>query len=93
MAVFTGKKLSDGTFRYPSLNLASPGTQVVIPNTSQYNNGEFGPSNKLVKVFVNGSIMHDTTDYTVNRVTANAHKIVFVNPQIGEDILIEWQLG
>jgi len=93
MAVLSGKKLSDVTFTYQLLNLAGPGTEVVIPDTSQYNNGQFGASNKLVKAYINGQIAHDTTDYTVNRVTANAHKIVFVNSQTGQDIRIDWQEG
>lgn len=91
MAVLTGMLLNDITFEHEAL--AFTGTDVIIPNTVQKNNGEFGDNNNLIEVFINGVLAHPTTDYTVNRTTANAHKIVFGAAQASESIFVKWQLG
>lgn len=86
MPAVTGSKLSDITFEIESLSFT--GSSFTVPSGT--NGGEFGDSDNQINVYIDGSLIYPTTDYSVNRGTAGAHQIDFVNAQSGVDLFIKF---
>lgn len=94
--VLTGKLRSDTEFEHIEEGFSD--TEFTLPNTLAANSGEFGDSNHLIQIELNGGGEYIVLDYTIDRTTANAHKVKFVdedgNPLVHTgDLKIRWQLG
>ena len=89
MAVLSGKLLNEVTFAHQVIGFT--GSEITIPNAAATNNGELG-NDKLIEVKVDGSDIYLTHDFTTDKTTANAHKVVFTVPNghNNVDIKIKW---
>lgn len=74
------------------------GSQIIIPNEPQYNNGNLSDDEANIKVFMNGVLAYDDPDniiddYDIDRnAQNNSDAINFKNTIYAMNILIEWTI-